>query len=151
GTSAGGLNGTMLATAIARGASLGGRTSPASGAGRGPWLRDLWVELASLQPGRLLPEDEGVGSILDGDYFRRSVRMNLPDGTGPVSGDDEMTLFVTATMLDPSERRYLDAWQTPFTVADHRRLYRFRRAGVIEFRPPRAGQVWDDDLLDAYF
>src|SRR4051794_30003548 len=65
GTSAGGLNGSLLATAISHGSTL-----DPPGAEQGPWLRQRWVGLGSLDVGKLLPA-RGVSStsVLDGDYF----------------------------------------------------------------------------------
>src|SRR4051794_21356556 len=67
GTSAGGLNGSLLATAIAHGSTL----DPVGAEGeRGPWLRQRWVGLGSLEVGKLVPAF-GVAStsVLDGKYF----------------------------------------------------------------------------------
>ncbi|MDX6264843.1 MAG: hypothetical protein QOH84_6531 [Kribbellaceae bacterium] len=64
GTSAGGLNGSLLATAISHGSTL----DPAGADDeRGPWLRQRWVGLRSLEVGKLVPAF-GVAStsVLDG-------------------------------------------------------------------------------------
>src|SRR6266516_3436233 len=62
GTSAGGLNGSLLATS-------NGSTLDPDGA-NGPWLRQKWVGLGSLEVGKLVPS-AGVKStsVLDGKYF----------------------------------------------------------------------------------
>ena len=68
GTSAGGLNGSLLATAIAGGGTL----DPAVGE-EGPWLRERWAELGALS--RLLPDgSKPVPSVLDGGYFLDQLR-----------------------------------------------------------------------------
>ncbi|GAA5149789.1 hypothetical protein GCM10023340_25660 [Nocardioides marinquilinus] len=132
GTSAGGLNGTLLATALARGAAL-------------PHLEPVWGDLASLQRDALLRADpEGAPSVLDGDYFARSVA-GVVDAIVPEPGVDpvECTLLVTATALRPAPRRYrleggLEAW-----AVDSRRVYRFQR------RLDATGAVEADDFVAA--
>ena len=68
GTSAGGLNGSLLATAIANGSTLD------PGGDNGPWLRQKWIGLGSLDVGKLVPS-AGVksSSVLDGKYFLRQL------------------------------------------------------------------------------
>lgn len=114
GSSAGGLNGTLLAKAIATG-------------GRLPNLRDVWSELAALKEAKLLrglsaPHD----SVLDGAFFSREVA-GLINGIKPTVAPGNMSLFVTATAVSAQGRRWADLLGKPFIVDDHRRLYRFRR------------------------
>ncbi|MFC8225962.1 patatin-like protein [Streptomyces sp. NPDC057287] len=116
GTSAGGINGLLLATSIARRSPLAN-------------LRRLWRTSASLdqlQKGR--PEN----SVLNGHYFERKISealKEMPDNTDANAPgqrpDDPITLFVTATALDGRSRRYKDSLGQSFEVNDHRRLYRF--------------------------
>ncbi|WP_340538292.1 DUF3376 domain-containing protein [Nocardioides sp. GXZ039] len=116
GTSAGGLNGAFLATAVGRGADL-------------PLLKPVWSGLAALQRGALLRSDkEAAPSVLDGEYFARSIA-GVVDSITPRSdiAPLECTLLLTATALRPAPRRYdleggLAAW-----AVDSRRVYRFRR------------------------
>jgi hypothetical protein len=63
GTSAGGLNGTFLAKAVACGSGL-------------PNLRTLWATEAALEPGKVLWDSgtASVPSVLNGDYFQESSR-----------------------------------------------------------------------------
>lgn len=138
GTSAGGLNGALLATAVGRGVPL----DPARDGGAGPRLREMWNTSAELADGRLLrPADqEPVPSLLDGDFFQRTVREQLRGigATDTVARPDEpVTLFVTATALGTTSTRYTDSFDHPFDVADHRRLYRFVRTedGVCTYAP----------------
>lgn len=114
GTSAGGLNGALLATAIGRGAPL-------------PDVRSVWRETAQLAAGRLLPEDgpSPLPSVLDGDFFADRAA----DVFGAIQlgeARDPVTLFVTATALGRHEVRVVDSYGSAFPVPDHRRLYRFR-------------------------
>jgi patatin-related protein len=115
GTSAGGLNGSLLAAAIARGAPL-------------PGLFDLWRGSARLRTEALLLERGKQGpSLLDGDFFEDEVRGQLgkmQDGTA--TGPSDMTLLVTATAMSESPWRVEDAQQRPLKVSDHRRVYCFR-------------------------
>ncbi len=60
GTSAGGLNGVLLAAAIGKGVPLAG-------------LRELWMDAPALEKGKLLGTRENPTSILDGDYFRDQI------------------------------------------------------------------------------
>lgn len=143
GTSAGGLNGVLLATALARGARLDG-------------LRDVWLRMAALKEAFLLRRDgtDATDSVLDGDYFAAQVRKVI---TGIRRAEDEdpapsdVTLFVTATALGERHRRFTDAAGEPVVVPDHRQLYRFRRQPGQDYRPGsdepfRSGPV--DDFTD---
>ena len=139
GTSAGGLNGTLLATAIARGVPLDG-------------LQQVWEDTAQLSVGKLIPAPgtTALPSILDGDYFAARVTEVLdamPQGqhSGPV------TLFVTATALGRHEVQVADSFGSVFPVPDHRRLYRFRydptRRGLQQ---PVEGEPLPAELLDLF-
>lgn len=92
GASAGGLNGTTLARAIALGREL-------------PGLKGLWTDGASLSFGRLLrlPSLRPASSLLDGDYFLDQVTNLLAENTKLVQSTGtqppSMTLLVTATAL----------------------------------------------------
>lgn len=113
GTSAGGLNGTLLATSIARGAPL-------------PELRTVWRDAAQISQGALVPPG-GTGalpSVLDGDYFADEVR-GVFDAIVPRGPGSPVTLFVTATALGRHEMRVVDTYGSSFPVPDHRRLFRF--------------------------
>lgn len=122
GTSAGGLNGTILGTALARGRLL-------------PDLRDLWENVAKLEPGFLLADPPKPDSVLDGGFFADAITASLTDGIDgrPSRNPADVTLFVTATALGSSPVGYRDTAGRPFEVADHRRLYRFTRADVTTF------------------
>jgi hypothetical protein len=127
GTSAGGLNGTLLATAVARGVPL-----DPPGGGPGPRLRDVWNRSARLEEGALLRptgQEPALASVLDGDFFRRQIEQVVAgiDGSGGHGRPGPMDLFVTATALGPANRDYRDSFDRHFDVADHRRLYCFRR------------------------
>ncbi|WBQ03138.1 DUF3376 domain-containing protein [Kribbella sp. CA-293567] len=126
GTSAGGLNGSLLATAVAHGSTLD--PDPDSAGDGGPWLRQRWVGLGSLEVGKLVP---GVGvastSVLDGKYFLKELR-SLLDGVakaGKTSAAEPVTLFVTASGLGVQQFEAKDAAGQRFAVPDHRYLFCF--------------------------
>lgn len=130
GTSAGGLNGSLLATAISHGSTLdpGGDEDENGDAVRGPWLRQRWVGLGSLDVGKLVP-DFGVASssVLDGKYFLKELK-KLLDGVakaGKTSAGDPVTLFVTASGLGVQQFEAKDAAGQRFAVPDHRYLFCF--------------------------
>ncbi|MGY3676900.1 DUF3376 domain-containing protein [Streptomyces sp. TE33382] len=130
GSSAGGLNGALLAAAIGRGAPL-------------PDLRQVWEESASLAR-LLVPKSQK--SVLSGDSFESKVRDAINSiGVGAESLRAPVTLFLPATSLDGRARSYTDGFGNEFMVRDHRRLYRFqhddkaviytRTDGVWGFKP----------------
>jgi predicted acylesterase/phospholipase RssA len=126
GSSAGGLNGSLLARAIATGGHLDG-------------LRDTWGELAALKRTKLLRNLSAEhDSILNGKFFRNEVT-GLLTGMKPKTKPGDVSLFVTATAVRGRGRQWADFSGTPFYVPDHRRLYRFRRRtslGLDEFEHP---------------
>jgi predicted acylesterase/phospholipase RssA len=122
GTSAGGLNGSLLATAVSHGSTLD------PGDDTGPWLRQKWVGLGSLEVGKLVP---AVGkpstSVLDGDYFLTELKQLLKGvaGGGQSAAAEPVTLFVTASGLGVQQFEAKDAAGQRFVVPDHRYLFCF--------------------------
>ncbi|MGC4941783.1 DUF3376 domain-containing protein [Kribbella sp. DT2] len=122
GTSAGGLNGSLLATAVSHGSTLD------PGDDNGPWLRQKWVGLGSLEVGKLVP---AVGkpstSVLDGDYFLTELTQLLKGvaGGGQSAAAEPVTLFVTASGLGVQQFEAKDAAGQRFVVPDHRYLFCF--------------------------
>jgi predicted acylesterase/phospholipase RssA len=110
GTSAGGLNGLLLAAAIGRGTSL-------------PDLRSLWKESASLN--RLLSKEGALNSVLSGQKFQEQVSLALKE-MNQGRFDETVTLFITSTALDGRARTFRDGFGQEFDVRDHRRIYRFK-------------------------
>ncbi|MFF8896067.1 DUF3376 domain-containing protein [Streptomyces lydicus] len=111
GTSAGGLNGLLLATAIGRHAAL-------------PDLRALWQSSASLDA--LLSDPSNRNSVLNGDLLQGKVKTALEGIKEGPYDDETVTLFVTATALDGRCRTFKDGFGQQFDIGDHRRVYRFR-------------------------
>ncbi|MGW6362449.1 patatin-like protein [Streptomyces sp. NPDC055092] len=112
GTSAGGLNGSLLAAAIGRGTAL-------------PNLRETWQTAAALTDDRLLKEPP-YNSLLDGGYFEDEVGRILGGMCGSDVEAEPVTLFVTATALDGLPEYLQDSFGGRFQVADHRRIYKFQ-------------------------
>lgn len=118
GTSAGGLNGVLLAMAIAGDTPL-------------TMLRSLWMRAAQLDASGLLgPQDGQASSVLDGDYFLDQVRGALHDlATSSHTEGADVVLTVTSTALTGEPRTVRDARGALFTQPDHRRRFEFRRTG----------------------
>ncbi|GAB2662213.1 DUF3376 domain-containing protein [Kribbella swartbergensis] len=122
GTSAGGLNGSLLATAISNGSTLDPDGE------HGPWLRQKWVGLGSLEVGKLVPSaDAESRSVLDGDYFLKQLDSLIKDvaEAGEATAKEAVTLFVTASGLGVQQFEATDAAGQCFVVPDHRYLFRF--------------------------
>ncbi|WP_123962337.1 patatin-like protein [Streptomyces sp. TLI_185] len=109
GTSAGGLNGMLLASTIARGAPMSN-------------LRQIWKTSADLQ--KLLSEHPSH-SVLNGNFFEETIKKAIDDIPQVSAPDKAVTLFLTATALGGSARHFKDAFEGKFDVRDHRRLYKF--------------------------
>lgn len=124
GTSAGGINGTLIATAIAEGKDL-------------PDMRSTWSELAALRPGQLLRrppkrarrDAEPLNSMLDGKFFQDEVEKlisGLAESRAATEPQD-CTLLVTATALDaPAVPIHLEG-EAQASMVDSRRVFRFER------------------------
>ena len=117
GTSAGGLNGALLAMAIARDSTIGR-------------LRELWLKLGSLQD-LLRPAGEAdPPSLMQGDeYFLPHIAAALRDlQSGKTSPEDTpMDLTITTTLLKARPRGVPDSFGTIIQDADHRGEFTFRR------------------------
>ena len=117
GTSAGGLNGALLAMAIARDSTIGR-------------LRELWLKLGSLQS-LLRPAGEAdPPSLLQGDeYFLKHIAAALKElqsgKTSPEAAPVHLT--ITTTLLRAQPRGVPDHFGTIIQDADHRGEFTFRR------------------------
>ncbi|MFC9693034.1 DUF3376 domain-containing protein [Kribbella sp. NPDC056951] len=130
GTSAGGLNGSLLATAISNGSTLD------PGGSDGPWLRQKWVGLGSLEVGKLVPSaGEKSTSVLDGNYFLQeldSLIKGVADA-GETAAEEPVTLFVTASGLGVQQFEARDAAGQRFVVPDHRYLFQFTSENTAKY------------------
>jgi predicted acylesterase/phospholipase RssA len=131
GSSAGGLNGAVLATAVARGADL-------------PDMRETWKTVASLDVGRLTRRNiSNANSLLDGDYFHHKVQDILSNIGVENSGQDpvtvewrQCTLLITATALDSDPVATELETGAQMWLRDGRRVYKFVRVqGSSENNP----------------
>ncbi|MCD2196170.1 DUF3376 domain-containing protein [Actinomycetospora endophytica] len=116
GTSAGGLNGTILATSYGLGTTL-------------PDLKQMWQESGSISRGKLLPPKKASSSVLDGGFFQKTVGevlCGIRDSSDSGAPSSPVTLFVTSTALGDHRRAYADSFSQGFLSPDHRRVYRFR-------------------------
>jgi predicted acylesterase/phospholipase RssA len=142
GASAGGLNGAVLAAAIARAHPL-------------PELRDVWLSVGSIA-NLAGTEDQRPGvdrlSVLDGDLLTASIAKVFADmkptggTTRPRSLTDglaqeaklprSVTLFTTATSMRGQGEEFTDSTNQRFTQVEYRVLCRFRRSllGDDEFK-----------------
>ncbi|MEU9488801.1 patatin-like protein [Streptomyces decoyicus] len=120
GTSAGGLNGLLLATALARGSAL-------------PNLREMWEESAALDK-LLKPLPNPLNSVLSGESFKEKIK-NALNAIGDCSACplQPITLFVTATALDGRSKQFRDGFGAEFDVRDHRRLYRLQQGERVTY------------------
>ena len=120
GTSAGGLNGVLLAMAAAYGRPLGD-------------LRGLWMRTAQLSTDALLaPQGAAAASVLSGDHFLRELTgylQQLASGDHDPAAGADVVLTVTSTALRGGPRRVADSYGSLFTEPDHRRRFEFRRVG----------------------
>ena len=129
GTSAGGLNGALLAAAVARGVPLQG-------------LREVWQRTAAFE---LLLRDADTSdprSLMKGDeYFGEHLKETFAhqfeaEPHPPRHGVD---LFVTTTLLRGEDSRLVDSFGTLIPDTDHHGLFHFHRD---EMQPPEAaGQL----------
>ncbi|SDJ70964.1 patatin-related protein [Actinopolyspora mzabensis] len=123
GTSAGGLNATLLSASLVYGMPFTA-------------TRRAWIRLADLEamartvPRPWQPKPE---SLLEGDeYFRAELTELLTEQIGrerrtePV---ERVELLLTATLLDPVAERHFDAVGSEFGKARRRAMFRFRHRG----------------------
>lgn len=146
GTSAGGLNGTVLAAAVAKGADM-------------PLMRTVWAQTAALSISHLVRDDpQGSQSVLDGDYLKAQVNGLLGQMEDNPDRAQECTLLVTATALDSTVvPTPLESGAT-MSLRDGRRVYKFDRnlprdaprAGAASAVPNIATDVNDFDFTDRH-
>lgn len=111
GTSAGGLNGMLLATAIGRGAAL-------------PPLGPMWRKTAALDE---LLASPARYSLMRGEKVAQALEEVVGQmGAYDPARADSVTLFLTATALDGRPQRFVDGYHGVFDVRDHRRTYQFK-------------------------
>lgn len=122
GTSAGGINGALLAWSRVRGADLGK-------------LRDIWMKLGALTELLREPTDKSIPSLLYGDerMLRELAKEihDLIDGPFPPVTSREnpnvpsTTLYVTTTLLNGETSRFTDTFGTVVQDVDRRGIFTF--------------------------
>src|SRR5215210_2955873 len=135
GASAGGINGAVLALAIARDTDVAD-------------LRTLWMDDANIEELLREPTEDDAPSVLKGDGMllaRLHEAMEQIGGSGG-GGDGARTrppleLSITGTILQGKLTTYPDRFGATIPDVTHRALFRFRRPGV-----PQAGDRWPDDF-----
>lgn len=124
GTSAGGINGSVLAAAVARRTSLEG-------------LRELWLDAASFTKLLRSAFARDPQSLLQGDEY---FTPNLQDAFRNVLGDDvngepgedhPIDLLVTTTLMNGQDSRLVDDFGTLVHDVDHKAEFRFQREDLM--------------------
>jgi predicted acylesterase/phospholipase RssA len=140
GTSAGGLNGVLLAMAIAHGVPLSG-------------LRELWMQAAQLSDDALLkPQDGGSASVLNGKFFLDQVAGAMDTLRAGSAGDSaDVALTVTSTALGGGARFVRDSAGARFMEADHRRRYEFRHVKEhVKYTASAGADPFTTELIDDF-
>jgi patatin-related protein len=122
GTSAGGINGALLAWSRVRGSDLGK-------------LREIWMDLGALTELLREPTDKNTPSLLYGDeQMLRNLVDEIPeldDGPFPpvISAEESYgpstTLYVTTTLLNGETSRFTDSFGTLVQDVDRRGIFTF--------------------------
>lgn len=141
GTSAGGLNGALLAMAIVRDSTIGR-------------LRELWLRLGSLQSLLRPAGDANPPSLMRGDdYFLPQIAAALRDlQSGDTAPEDApMHLTITTTLLRAHPRGVPDSFGTIIHDADHRGEFVFQRGErvtSIDLRTHATDDFDDPQIVD---
>ncbi|HTZ43991.1 MAG TPA: patatin-like protein [Jatrophihabitans sp.] len=116
GTSAGGINASLLAYGRACQRDLGP-------------LRDLWLQIGSLNTLLRDPTGDDLPSLLQGDAVMYAnlhrALPQLPTVAHPTPNRLSTTLFVTTTLLTGEPSRFTDSYGTLVQDVNHRGLFRF--------------------------
>lgn len=122
GSSAGGLNGAFLGTAIAYGLDVAEFDE----------LRDLWLEVGSFSQLLRDPLTKDPPSLLQGDEFF-TVKINeiisrwlaRKDGIAYPDGQDDLTLILTTSVLSAQLELFTDDFDTAILEPNHRATFTF--------------------------
>jgi patatin-related protein len=135
GASAGGLNGALLAMAIAHDRPIGG-------------LRDLWLRQGSFTALMRSPTEDDPPSLLEGDgyFLPRLVEALGQLSEGPLTDPDEhpVHLILTTTLLNGQRLDFPDDYGSTTWNMVHRGQFRFARGELyLEGSPPAADPFAD--------
>jgi len=129
GASAGGLNGALLALAIASGSDTAG-------------VRDLWLDRGSFELMIRDPFEKDPPSLLRGDEFflpeLYGAFTDIRKSGNPLPDFDPLDLQITATLLSGEVRPFPDSFGSIIADTDHRARFHFRRdpeSGHDDFQP----------------
>jgi patatin-related protein len=150
GASAGGINGAVLALAIARGGKVDG-------------VRELWMENGDIAP--LLrdpraPHEDDMPSVMPGDDVPSVMQGDAEllsrlsdallklgvgggDATDAAAERPPLHLSITGTIPEGKVTAYRDAFGAIIPDVTHRARFRFRRPGLP---PSPADSQWPDDF-----
>ncbi len=130
GSSAGGINGGLLAAAIASNQTL-----------EVDYIRERWLNLGDLSKILFTPSVESPSSLMDGEMFRRELRTTFAEVLDTDVALREPgrarkglrrvlpKLDITMTDVVGVERRFRDSWGAPFVAREHRPRFKFRKLG----------------------
>ena len=135
GASAGGINGAVLALAIARGTTVEA-------------IRRLWMREGDIDELLRDPMQRDAPSVLKGD---EQLLRRLHDAMAAIGKNDAppdpskprapLHLSITGTILQGKLTTYPDRFGAMIPDVTHRALFSFRRPGV-----PQQGDPWHDDF-----
>jgi patatin-related protein len=136
GASAGGLNGALLGTALARGGRVDGA--------RSLWLRDGSL-LALLRD----PLSKDPPSLFDGDgFFRKRLQQAFRDvaqAGGSDAAEHPVALVITGTILAGEARGFADDFGSVIVDCDHRARFRFRHKPATADQTEHPAASFDGD------
>jgi patatin-related protein len=124
GTSAGGINAALLGLSRVRGLDLGE-------------LRDLWINIGSMEQLLREPTDSDFPSLMYGDNvilqklqeqlgtLKSSRQLGLAGFEKAVWVPPPTSLFITTTLLDGETSRFTDSYGTVVQDTDHRGMFTF--------------------------
>jgi patatin-related protein len=128
GTSAGGINGALLALAMSQGKSLED-------------LRDIWLDKGDILTLLRQPTQSDPPSLLDGDYFYKAMVEGFqkihdsPGGSAQPADRVPIELTLTTTVLHGEVNNFPDDVGTLIRDVTHRGLIQFRRGADIQGDP----------------
>ena len=129
GTSAGGLNGALLAMAQVHDADM-------------IRVRDLWLDKGELETLLRSPRDPDPPSLMRGDeYFLKGIQdglkalVNKQPSDLPDPDEVPISLIITSTLLDGMHRGVPDHFGSIIHDRDHRGEFVFRRGGGVVHHP----------------
>src|SRR5918997_5418259 len=124
GTSAGGINGALLAAALAKGVAL-----------EPEFLRNRWLDLGDFS--KLLQPlgTRGPVSLMQGAFFARQLERAFEDLCGGANVAEPLVpaLDITTTDIGGRPLKFADTWRQELLAREYRARFRFRRAD--DFKP----------------